>query len=202
MVRAKLELARRSLVTVPGLAIDSLMAFLFMLANALGTEPFRNTDAVIEPELRETGAKALMMLRELLAVSAPGSLDRNPIRTWQLLAESDSVAYCPFAYGYSNYSRRGYGSNLLTTGGLLTLDDGTALRSTLGGAGIAISAKCRNRDAAVAYATHVANPWVRKRSMWFQADNQDIAQRGRTQRQTVSPIITSRTHCPHWMPRG
>ena len=118
-----LELAHRGPVTVPGLAIDSLMAF-FMLANALGAEPFRNADAVIEPERRETGVKALTMLRELLAVSTPGSLDRNPIRTWQLLAESDSVAYCPFAYGYSNYSRRGYGSNLLMTGEVcLTPDD-------------------------------------------------------------------------------
>ena len=156
-----LELAHRGLVTVPGLAIDSLMAF-FMLANALGAEPFRNADAVIELGRREIGVKALTMLRELLAVSTPGSLNRNPIRTWQLLAESDSVAYCPFAYGYSNYSRRGYGSNLLMTGGLLTLDDGTALRSTLGGAGIAISAKCRNREAAIAYATHVASPSVQK----------------------------------------
>ncbi len=38
-----LELARRGLVAVPGLAIDSLMAF-FMLANALGAEPFQQRE--------------------------------------------------------------------------------------------------------------------------------------------------------------
>ncbi len=102
------------------------------------------------------------MLRELLNLSAPGSLDRNPIRTWQLLAESDTVAYCPFAYGYSNYSRHGYASHQLTTGNLITLDNGTPLRSTLGGAGIAVSAQCKHRDAAIAYAAHVASPLTQR----------------------------------------
>jgi multiple sugar transport system substrate-binding protein len=156
-----LELARRGLVAVPGLAIDSLMAF-FMLANALGAEPFRNENTVIEPEKSEAGELALTMLRELLNLSAPGSLDRNPIRTWQLLAESDTVAYCPFAYGYSNYSRHGYASHQLTTGNLIKLDNGTPLRSTLGGAGIAVSAQCKHRDAAIAYAAHVASPLTQR----------------------------------------
>jgi multiple sugar transport system substrate-binding protein len=156
-----LELAQRGLVAVPGLAIDSLMAF-FMLTNALGAEPFHNGNTVIEPEKREAGGLALAMLRELLNLSAPGSLDRNPIRTWQLLAESDTVAYCPFAYGYSNYSRQGYASHQLTTGNLITLDNGTPLRSTLGGAGISVSAQCKHRDAAIAYAAHVASPLTQR----------------------------------------
>jgi multiple sugar transport system substrate-binding protein len=178
---AVMELARRGLVATPGLAIDSLMAF-FMLANALGAEPFRGQGAVIELEQSDVGVQALTMLRELLMASAPGSLERNPIRTWQLLAESDSVAYCPFAYGYSNYSRHGYASNVLTTGGLVTLDDGTLLRSTLGGAGIAISTQCKHREAAVAYAAHVSGEVVQKtlyvtsggqpghRAAWLDAD--------------------------------
>jgi multiple sugar transport system substrate-binding protein len=158
---AVLELARRGLVATPGLAIDSLMAF-FMLTNALGAEPFRCEGTVIDQQQREIGAHALTMLRELLALSAPGSLDRNPIRTWQLLAEGDSIAYCPFAYGYSNYSRRGYATNMLAPGGLVTLDDGTPLRSTLGGAGLAISASCKDRAASVAYAVHVASAEVQR----------------------------------------
>jgi multiple sugar transport system substrate-binding protein len=156
-----MELARRGLVAAPGLAIDSLMAF-FMLANAFCSEPFRGQDVVIAPEQRDAGVEALTMLRELLLASTTGSLDRNPIRTWQLLAESDSVAYCPFAYGYSNYSRRGYASNVLTTGGLITLDDGTPLRSTLGGAGLSISANCKYRELAGEYAMHVASAEVQR----------------------------------------
>jgi multiple sugar transport system substrate-binding protein len=156
-----LELARRGLVAVPGLAIDSLMNF-FMLANALGAEPFQNENTVINADKVEAGESALIMLRELLNLSAPGSLDRNPIRTWQLLAENDTAAYCPFAYGYSNYSRHGYASHQLTTGNLITLDNGTPLRSTLGGAGIAVSAQCKHRDTAIAYAAHVASPLTQR----------------------------------------
>jgi multiple sugar transport system substrate-binding protein len=133
------------------------MAF-FMLANALDAKPFHNENTVIESNKHEAAESALTMLRELLNLSAPGSLDRNPIRTWQLLAENDTVAYCPFAYGYSNYSRQGYASNQLTTGNLITLDNGSPLRSTLGGAGIAISAHCKHRDAAIAYTAYVASP--------------------------------------------
>ena len=144
-------LARRGLVTLPAIPIDSLMA-VFMLANALGAEPFARAGEVIA---ETEGVEALERLRELVHLSAPGSLDRNPIRTWQYLADSDSVAYCPFAYGYSNYSRAGYTARPLQTGGLVSLN-GTRLRSTLGGAGLAISRRCKDRESALSYAMYTA----------------------------------------------
>ena len=150
-----LTLARRGLVATPGLAIDALMAF-FMFANALGTQPFANPGVICDKEA--AAVQALQMLRELIHLSAPGSLDRNPIRTWQLLAESETVAYCPFAYGYSNYARSGYATHPLTFGNLIALDDGTPLRSTLGGAGLAISASCKHPEIATEYAQFVAGP--------------------------------------------
>ncbi len=146
-----LALARRGKVTVPAIPIDSLMN-LFMLSNALGGEPFSTTDEVL-PE--GAGAEGLQLLRELVQLSASGSLERNPIRTWQLLAESDTVAYCPFAYGYSNYSRVGYASRVLQAAPLVSFE-GRPLRSTLGGAGIAISARCKHLPTAVAYAAYTA----------------------------------------------
>ena len=152
-----LALARRGLVTVPAIPIDSLMNF-FMLANALGAEPFQQAGEVVaEPQ----GVAALQLLRELVQLSAPGSLERNPIRTWQLLADSKSVAYCPFAYGYSNYSRAGYAANSLRTGGLVTLN-GSPLRSTLGGAGIAVSRACKHAEEALAYARFTASPLMQR----------------------------------------
>lgn len=146
-----LALARRALVTVPAIPIDSLMN-VFMLANALGAEPFPEPGRVLA---RAEGAEALERLRELVLLSAPGSLERNPIQTWQLLATSNTVAYCPFAYGYSNYSRTGYAQNLLTTGGLVSFA-GKPLRSTLGGAGLAISRRCAHPEQAAAYAMYTA----------------------------------------------
>ena len=148
-----LALARRGLVTVPAIPIDSLMN-LFMLANALGAEPFSQPqEAIAQAE----GVQALELLRELIHLSAPGSLDRNPIRTWQLLADSEAVAYCPFAYGYSNYSRPGYAANLVHAGGLISFN-GKTLRSTLGGAGLAVSHRCTHPEQALAYAMFTARP--------------------------------------------
>jgi multiple sugar transport system substrate-binding protein len=161
-----LGLARRGLVTVPAIAIDSLMNF-FMLANALGAEPFRGVDEVVP---QAEGIEALELLRELVQLSAEGCVERNPIRTWQLLAESDGVAYCPFAYGYSNYSRAGYAANVLCAGGLVSLN-GRALRSTLGGAGLGVSRSCREPAAALAYAEFVASPMV-QRTLYAQAGGQ------------------------------
>jgi len=152
-----IALARRGLVTVPAIPIDSLMN-LFMLANALGAEPFTTPGEVIAPG---KGTEALKLLRELVQLSAPGSLARNPIKTWQFLAESDTAAYCPFAYGYSNYSRPGYAANILHTGGLVSLESGGAsLRSTLGGAGLAISRTCKHPGLALAYAEFTASPAI------------------------------------------
>lgn len=152
-----LTLARRGLVTVPAIAIDSLMN-LFMLANALGAEPFATAGVVIP---KSQGTESLQRLHELVQLSAPGSLERNPIRTWELLAGSDRVAFCPFAYGYSNYSRPGYAANVLTTGSLVTMN-GKPLRSTLGGAGLAISRTCKHLDQVLAYAQYVVSPQVQK----------------------------------------
>lgn len=149
-----LALARRGLVTVPAIPIDSLMN-LFMLANALGAEPFTDPDRVIPDHA--AGAEALQLLRELVSLSAPGSLERNPIKTWDLLAYSDRVAYCPFAYGYSNYSRAGYAAHAIRTGDLVNLH-GKPLRSTLGGAGLAISRNTASPQLAADYAAFVASP--------------------------------------------
>ena len=152
-----LALARRGLVTIPAISIDSLMN-VFMLVNTLGAEPFNQPEQVIPPA---EGGQALSLLRELVQLSAPGCLDRNPIRTWQLLADSDSVAYCPFAYGYSNYSRSGYAANTIRAGGLVTFE-GNVLRSTLGGAGLAISRFCKHPEEALAYAEFTAGPLIQK----------------------------------------
>jgi multiple sugar transport system substrate-binding protein len=140
---------------------------LFMLAHALGAEPLHHPDEVVPSA---EGAQALKLLRELVQLSAAESLDRNPIRTWQFLTDSETVAYCPFAYGYSNYSRPGYAANVLRAGGLVTLS-GRTLRSTLGGAGLAVSRTCPHPESALAYAEFTASPVIQK-TLYAQAGGQ------------------------------
>jgi multiple sugar transport system substrate-binding protein len=150
---ALLDLARRGLVAVSGIPIDSLMHF-YMLCVGLGEAPFLRPESVVEESI---GVRALEMLRQLLLLCDPNCLSMNPIAVWELLAASDRVAYCPFAYGYSNYSRAGYASNVLRTGGLIALENGRVCRSTLGGAGLAISSACKHKEVAVEYACYVVS---------------------------------------------
>lgn len=161
-----IDLARRGMVAVPAIPIDALMNF-YMLCGALGEEPFQATDRVVsEP----AGLRALGILRELVRACDPACLERNPIATWDLLAESDRVAVCPFAYGYSNYGRRGYAAHLLDFTGLVSVD-GHLCRSTLGGAGLAVSSRCGQLEEALRYCQFVASPGCQS-TLYFDSGGQ------------------------------
>jgi multiple sugar transport system substrate-binding protein len=162
-----INLARRGLVAVPGLAIDSLM-HLYMICSAVGDGPFQVPGRFVE---RGCGVRALRLLRDLLQLCDPACLDRNPIRTWELLASEDSIAYCPFAYGYSNYCRLGYAPHTLEVGSLPSFEGHSRLRSVLGGAGLAISHRCAARTIAAQYVRFVASPGCQK-TLYFDAGGQ------------------------------
>ena len=148
-----LALARRGLVAMPAIPIDSLMNF-YMLCIGLGEEPFADQERIVSDEI---GVAALEHLRELISLCAPACLERNPIATYEALVSGDDLVYCPFAYGYSNYARADYTDKTLHFGGLVQFN-GRPLRSTLGGTGLAISTHCQNVELAVAYAQFVASP--------------------------------------------
>jgi multiple sugar transport system substrate-binding protein len=162
-----LELAKRGLVAVPAIGIDSLMNF-YMLCGALGEDPFTIEQHVVSDD---TGIRALAMLQELVGLCDAGCLRRNPIATWDLLSSGDTVALCPFAYGYSNYSRPGYSSHVLEFGGLLNASNGRPFRSVLGGAGLAVSSRCADRDQALRYCEFVASPEC-QRTLYFDSGGQ------------------------------
>lgn len=149
-----LALARRGLVALPAVPVDALM-HVYMLCLALGSEPGTAADGLVDPAV---GATALELLRELVAAAGPANLDRNPIRVYEAMVGGDDLVYCPFAYGYANYARPSYARKPLRFGGLVEFD-GRRLRSTLGGTGLAVSARCRGEAlaAALAYAAYVAS---------------------------------------------
>ncbi len=161
-----MQLAQEGLVVAPGLAIDSLMNF-FMLCLALGETPFTTQAHVVSAS---TGAEAMRLLRNLLQLCPAECMDANPIAIWNMLAKSDHVVYCPFAYGYSNYSRAGYAEHGIEAGDLVTFD-GKPLQSTLGGAGLAISSQCSDITTAIAYAQYVAAEQCQK-TLYFDAGGQ------------------------------
>ena len=122
-------------------------------AAGLGEDPFAKPGCLVSPQV---GAQALQLLRDLIVLCSPECLSRNPIQTYRRMATSEDAAYCPFAFGYSNYSRAGYLPASLRFGDLVTLY-GRSLRSTLGGAGLAISARCRNLPWALQFLEYTAS---------------------------------------------
>lgn len=140
-----LALARRGAVAVPAIPIDSLMN-VYMLWLDEGDVPGANPETIGR---RDAGLTALEALKELVSLCAPECLLRNPIQTYEAMTQGDQIAYLPFAYGYSNYARPGFARKPLSFGGLVQRH--AQLRSTLGGAGMAISAHCAQPQVAADY---------------------------------------------------
>jgi multiple sugar transport system substrate-binding protein len=163
-----LELARRGFVTVSAFPIDVLM-HACMFSAALGVEPFSGKNGIAPDDVL---ARALTEIRRLVGFCEPACLVRNPIRTaeWMSQVDEPAAAYCPFAYGYSNYSRPCYSRHLLKAGGLVSFN-GRRLRSTLGGAGIAVSSGTKHRRACMDYVQFTASAEV-QRGIYFQAGGQ------------------------------
>lgn len=120
---------------------------------AEGEEPFDGDVVVSEA----TGTRALDTMKELYTALAPGFFNMNPILVAEVMSNTDDYYYCPFAYGYSNYSRKQYSKNILTYADVVTFGN-KPLRTTLGGTGIAVAAESLHKSIAAAFAQFVCSP--------------------------------------------
>jgi len=152
-----LALAKKGLVAFAGIPVDSLMTF-YSFCCSLGEDPFQSQEKVISVE---TGKKALQMHRELAQLMDPANFNRNPIQVYEAMVNSDEIAYCPFAYGYSNYSRTGYSKNLLHFYDLVKLNDQPMI-SSLGGTGLAVSSFSQHIPEAIKYAEFTGSSKVQQ----------------------------------------
>jgi multiple sugar transport system substrate-binding protein len=162
-----LALANEGFVAFAGIPIDVLMNF-YTICCSLGEDPCQNDDFVIS---KETGIKALEMYRLLATKIDQSNFNKNPIQIYESMTKTDSILYCPFAYGYANYSRNGYARKPLHFHDMITLNGKTNLRSTLGGTGLAISSKCKEIQVAAKYAAFVASPCCQQ-SLYFESGGQ------------------------------
>ena len=147
-----LHLAAKGKIAVPGIPIDILMNF-YMFCIAAGTEPFISDDEVID---KNTGLAALELMRQLYSFVDKRMFQYNPIAVAEQMTTTDDYWYCPFAYGYSNYSRQSYANHLLTYADLVAYKN-RPLQSTLGGTGLSVSATSKNIDTAIAFANDIVS---------------------------------------------
>ncbi|WP_293941528.1 MULTISPECIES: ABC transporter substrate-binding protein [unclassified Sphingobacterium] len=152
-----LALAKTGKVGFSLLPIDSLMHF-YGLCCSLGEEPCQGNEKVISDAV---GIKVLKLFKSLADELDAGFYNKNPFKVFEEMTQRDEIAYCPFAYGYSNYARAGYARKVLHFHDLVSLN-GTPMISTLGGAGLAVSSQGKHIDVAMDYARFVATPEVQE----------------------------------------
>jgi multiple sugar transport system substrate-binding protein len=93
----------------------------------------------------ETGTRVLELMGRLAAAAPSGAESLNPIAMLETMAADGEITYCPLIYGYVNYSANDLSDAL---GAPLTFTDaplaagGARRGSTIGGTGIAVTARC------------------------------------------------------------
>jgi multiple sugar transport system substrate-binding protein len=156
---AQLARIRNGFVTTPLLPVDSFCSFL-TLGSSLGETPFTERSGQVIG--KETGELALEQLQTLLKYALRDALEWNPIAVWEKMSTTDDIAYCPLAFGYSNYARPGYRRSPIHFTNIPSRGSRGPAGSVLGGAGLAISPGCKELPVAVEYALWVASAECQK----------------------------------------
>ena len=147
-----ISLARLGWVRMPAFSADLFLNFMGLCVSR-GSAIASSPDQLVDPE---TGTHCLEQLRELAALMPVEIYRMNPIALYEQMADDDTIAYCPFAYTYSNYSRNGFAAKLVRFSNPVALDENTPMRTVLGGTGIAISTGCKETALALEYCLFVA----------------------------------------------
>jgi len=147
-----LEMAKKGKVAAPGIPIDLLMN-LYMFCQVHGETPFKLDDRIASVEVTE---KALETMKEFYSLLDSELFTANPIKVAELMSSTNKYWYCPFAYGYSNYSRSGYAKYPLRYTNIVNFKS-VPMRSTLGGTGLAISSFSSHRKEALLFAELLAS---------------------------------------------
>jgi len=160
-----LSLAKKKVVAYAGIPINLLMDF-YMFCNTL-TEDFFTQEYVVSNEI---GTQVLETMRELASYCSKDIFNWDPINVHEKLSDDNNLFYCPFAYGYANYSRNGYSKHLLKACDVVSYND-KLLKTVLGGTGLAVSSQCKEIDIAVEFAAYAASGIV-QRTLFFDCGGQ------------------------------
>ncbi len=139
-----ITLAKLGKVAAPAIPIDLLMNF-YTFCIAAGEIPFQVEGKICR---LGTAAHALDLMFSFYTYVDKKMFDCNPIAIAELMTTTDDYWYCPFAYGYSNYSRKSYAKNILHYTNVVSYNN-QFLKTTIGGTGLAVSAFSQNKEIAI-----------------------------------------------------
>lgn len=140
-------------VIVPACPTDAISLFFTLSAN-LGY-PIPEERELFTGEL--VAREVLERLHALISEAHPESLNWNPIQVYEYMVSQSDAIYCPYGFGYSNYSR------VVTPVPLkFTNAPGVGTRgcagTMLGGTGVGVSKMSQYQGEAVAYAKWLTSP--------------------------------------------
>lgn len=153
-------------IAVAACPTDAISLF-FTLTASLGYPIAEDGDPFVETAV---GHEVLGLLHELVAVSHPKSTEWNPIQVYDCMVSSTDVVYCPYAFGYSNYARKGLSSQLKFSNAPAAGSRGCA-GTMLGGTGVAVSSASAHGEQAIAYAKWLTTP-EHQRGTYFREGGQ------------------------------
>ncbi|MGV8858357.1 extracellular solute-binding protein [Rhodoglobus sp.] len=156
-----IALAEEGRVLWPFKPVDAYSS-LITIASGLGEDAMADPGVFLSEDMLTRAMELLTRLARLVPADNAGF---NPIQVADVLAESDTFAYAPLLFGYTNYSRAGYRSNRVQYIDIPSSTRGVA-GSLLGGAGIAVSSRSQVMDAAIAHAFWLASGPVQEGSYY------------------------------------
>tara|TARA_B100000073_G_scaffold3271_1_gene2710 strand:- start:149 stop:1282 length:1134 start_codon:yes stop_codon:yes gene_type:complete len=120
---------------------------------------------------KDFGVKALEMMKSVSSELIKDCFTMDPIQTAELMTETNDFYYCPYIYGFSNYSRKNYRKNILKYINVMDLSGKGPSGTHLGGTGIAVSNESKNKDFALEYAFWIAGASCQK-SLFYESGGQ------------------------------
>lgn len=163
-----LELAKSGSVIYAATPTYLLMDF-YAFCNTAGGSLFSDEDNLRVVD-RETGVAVLEDMRQLASLCPRDIFRYDTIALHEALCSSGTAVYCPFVYGYVNYSRRGYAPHLLKATDIIRYR-GKMMTGVLGGTGLAVSSGCRHVEEAVSFVLYALDPET-QRTIYFDAGGQ------------------------------
>ena len=120
---------------------------------------------------KEFGIKTLTMMKEVSNKLIKDCFTMDPIQAAELMTETNDFYFCPYIYGFSNYSRKNYRKNILKYIDVMDLSGKGPAGTHLGGTGIAVSNLSKNKDLALEYAFWIAGENCQK-SLFYESGGQ------------------------------
>ena len=157
-----IDLAKQEKVIWPLKPVHAISSF-YSIYNNIGVifNP-SNRDFIV----KDQGIETLKMMKNIADLLPKECFEMDPIDTAESMSENNHIVYCPYLYGFSNYSRQDFRANILIYTNVIDLSGKGSVGTHLGGTGIAVSAQSKNKNYAMDYAYWIAGSDCQKKTYY------------------------------------